>query len=110
MLAREIVTRFHSAQAAEAALAGFEARFRDHALPDNIPEMTLRANGEGLALTQICKQAGLTASTSEAIRLIEQGGLKIDGDRVSDKALVVATGRTVTIQAGKRKFARIKVA
>jgi tyrosyl-tRNA synthetase len=110
MLGKEIVTRFHSAQAAEAALAGFEARFRDHALPDNIPEMTLRTNGDGLALTQICKQAGLTASTSEAIRLIEQGGLKVDGDRVSDKALVVATGRTVTIQAGKRKFARIKVA
>src|SRR5690349_14394832 len=110
MLAREIVARFHSPEAAAGALAEFEARFRDHALPDNIPEMTLRANGEGLALTQICKQAGLTASTSEAIRLIEQGGLKIDGDRVSDKALVVATGRTVTIQAGKRKFARIKVA
>jgi tyrosyl-tRNA synthetase len=110
MLGKELVTRFHSAQAAEAASAGFEARFRDHALPDNIPEMTLRTNGEGLALTQICKQAGLTASTSEAIRLIEQGGLKVDGDRVSDKALVVPTGRTVTIQAGKRKFARIKVA
>jgi tyrosyl-tRNA synthetase len=110
MLAKEIVSRFHSAQAAAAALAGFEARFRDHALPDNIPEVTLSTHGEGLALTQICKQAGLTASTSEAIRLIEQGGLKVDGDRVSDKGLVVAPGRTVTIQAGKRKFARVTVA
>ena len=110
MLAREIVARFYSAVAAEEALRAFEARFRDHALPENIPEVTLRTNGRGLALTQVCKQAGLTASTSEAIRLIEQGGLRIDGDRVSDKGLIVASGRTVTIQAGKRKFARVTVA
>jgi tyrosyl-tRNA synthetase len=110
MLAQEIVARFHSASAAESALHEFEARFRDHALPDDIPEVTLRTNGQGLALTQVCKQAGLTASTSEAIRLIEQGGLKVDGDRVSDKALVVSPGRTVTIQAGKRKFARVTLA
>jgi tyrosyl-tRNA synthetase len=110
MLAREIVARFHSDSAAEDALREFEARFRDHALPQNIPEVTLRTNGQSLALTQVCKQAGLTASTSEAIRLIEQGGLKIDGDRVSDKGLMVPPGRTVTIQAGKRKFARVTVA
>jgi tyrosyl-tRNA synthetase len=110
MLAQEIVARFHSAKASESALHAFEARFRDHALPDNIPEVTLRSNGQGLALTQLCKQAGLTASTSEAIRLIEQGGLKVNGDRISDKGLVVASGRTVTIQAGKRKFARVTVA
>jgi tyrosyl-tRNA synthetase len=110
MLAQEIVARFHSRSAAEAALAAFEARFRDHALPDDMPEIKLHTNAQGLSITQLCKQAGLTTSTSEAIRLIEQGGLKLDGDRVSDKGLVVASGRTVTVQAGKRKFARITLA
>jgi len=106
-LGQEIVARFHSQPAAVAALADFEARFRDHALPDNIPEMTLHTAGKGLALSQLCKQAGLTASTSEALRLIEQRGLKVDGDVVADKALSVAAGKTVVVQAGKRKFARV---
>jgi len=110
MLAQEIVARFHSAGAAEEALREFESRFRDHAVPDAMPEVTLRTNGDGLALTQLCKQAGLTASTSEAIRLIEQGGLRLDGERISDRGLVVPAGKTVTVQAGKRKFARVTIA
>ena len=65
--------------------------------------------GAGLAIPQLCKQAGLTASTSEAMRLVEQRGLKIDGDVVTDKASVIAAGRTVVVQAGKRKFARVTV-
>jgi tyrosyl-tRNA synthetase len=109
LLAQEIVARFHSPGAADAALRNFEARFRDNAVPDDIPEVTLRTSGKGLALPQLCKQAGLTASTSEAIRLIDQGGIKLDGDRVSDKALVVRAGTTVILQAGKRKFARVTV-
>ena len=108
-LAQEIVARFHSRQAAEAALAEFEARFRDHAMPDSMPEVMLHSGGKGLALPQICKQAGLTASTSEAIRLIEQRGLKVDGEVVADKSLVVRAGTTAVIQAGKRKFARVTV-
>jgi tyrosyl-tRNA synthetase len=108
-LAQEIVARFHSRQAAETALAEFESRFRDHAMPENMPEVTLHSGGKGLALPQICKQAGLTASTSEAMRLIEQRGLKVDGEVVADKALVVAAGTTAVIQAGKRKFARVTV-
>jgi tyrosyl-tRNA synthetase len=107
MLGKEIVARFHSSKAAEAALADFEARFRDHALPETMPELTLATGGKGLALPQLCKQAGLTASTSEALRLIEQRGLKIDGDVVADKALVLAAGKTFVVQAGKRKFARV---
>jgi tyrosyl-tRNA synthetase len=109
-LAQEIVARFHSAQAAENALTAFEARFRDHAVPENMPEVTLHASGQGIPIPQLCKQAGLTASTSEALRLIEQRGLKIDGDIVADKALTIAAGRTVVVQAGKRKFARVTVA
>ena len=108
-LAQEIVARFHSRQAAETALAEFESRFRDHAMPENMPEVTLHSSGKGLALPQVCKQAGLTASTSEAMRLIEQRGLKVDGEVVADKALVVAAGTTAVIQAGKRKFARVTI-
>ena len=109
LLAQELVARFHSRQAAEAALAEFEARFRDHAVPDNMPAVALHTNGQGLAIAQLCKQAGLTASTSEALRLIEQRGLQIDGDVVADKTLTIAAGRTVVVQAGKRKFARVTV-
>jgi tyrosyl-tRNA synthetase len=109
LLAQEIVARFHSSRAAEAALAEFEARFRDHALPESMPAVTIHSNGQGLALPQLCKQAGLTASTSEALRLIEQRGLKVDGDVVADKALTIAAGRTVVVQAGKRRFARVTV-
>jgi tyrosyl-tRNA synthetase len=109
-LAQEIVTRFHSRQAAQAALTEFEARFRDHAMPENMPEITLHSGGKGLPLPQLCKQAGLTASTSEAMRLIEQRGLKLDGEVVADKSFVVTTGSTVVVQAGKRKFARVTLA
>ena len=108
-LAQEIVARFHSRQAAETALAEFESRFRDHAMPDSMPEVTLHSGGQGLALPQLCKQAGLTASTSEAMRLIEQRGLKVDGEVVADKTRVVAAGTTAVIQAGKRKFARVTI-
>jgi tyrosyl-tRNA synthetase len=108
-LAQEIVARFHSRQAADLALAEFEARFRDHAMPENMPEITLHSGGKGLALPQLCKQAGLTASTSEAMRLIEQRGLKLDGEVVSDKAQIIAPGSTVVVQAGKRKFARVTI-
>jgi tyrosyl-tRNA synthetase len=107
MLALEIVARFHGHAVADGALAEFESRFRHGALPSDIAELTLNAGPAGMTLAQLCKQAGLTASTSEALRLIEQGGLKVDGDRVSDKTLTLAAGRTVVVQAGKRKFARV---
>jgi len=107
LLGKEIVTRFHSAAAADAALAEFESRFRDHVQPSIMPEVTLATAGAGLPIAQAVKQAGLVESTSEALRLIAQRGLKVDGDVVSDKALVLAAGTTVVVQAGKRKFARI---
>jgi tyrosyl-tRNA synthetase len=108
-LAQEIITRFHSRKAAEDALRAFEARFRDGALPDNIPEVTLHTNGAGLPIAQLAKQAGLVESTSEALRLIAGRGLKVDGEVVSDKSLAVAPGKTVVVQAGKRRVARVKV-
>ena len=108
-LAQEIVARFHSQAAAEHALAEFEARFRQGALPESMPEVTLSTSGAGIPIAQLAKQAGIVDSTSEALRLIAQRGLKVDGDVVADKALVIASGRTVVIQAGKRKFARVNV-
>jgi tyrosyl-tRNA synthetase len=109
MLAMEIVARFHSQQAAEAARADFDARFAHGAMPHSMPDVTLHANAAGLPIAQVAKQAGIVDSTSEALRLIAQRGLKVDGDVVADKSLVIAQGATVIVQAGKRKFARVTV-
>ena len=110
-LAREIVERFHGRDAARQAAEGFNARFRDHAAPSDVPEVTLRTpGGAGMAIAQVLKQAGLASSASEALRLIEQGGVKIDGEKVSDKAQKLASGAQVVIQVGKRKFARVTIA
>jgi len=108
-LAQEIVARFHSHAAAEKALSDFEARFRQGAVPETMPEVVLQTNGAGLPIAQLAKQAGIVESTSEALRLIAQRGLKVDGDVVAEKALVIPAGRTIVLQAGKRKFARVKV-
>jgi tyrosyl-tRNA synthetase len=109
-LAQEIVARFHSAAAAGHALAEFEARFRGGALPESMPEVTLQTAGAGIAVPQLAKQAGIVESTSEALRLIAGRGLKVDGEVVADKSLVIAAGKTVVVQAGKRRFARVTVA
>jgi len=107
--AQEIVARFHDRSAAVRALADFEARFREGAMPENLPEVRIAAEDGGLSLVQALKQAHLTASTSEAIRMIEQGGVRIDGERVSDRALKLVKGTVAVAQVGKRKFARITV-
>ncbi len=106
-LAQEIVARFHGAEAATAALAAFEARFRHGEIPEDLREVSLPTPEGGLAVAQMLKQAGLTASTTEALRMIEQGGVKLDGDRVTDRALKLPAGRSIVAQVGKRKFARI---
>ncbi|MBK7794634.1 MAG: tyrosine--tRNA ligase [Betaproteobacteria bacterium] len=108
-LAQEIIARFHSPAAAAHALAEFESRFRDGALPESMPEVTLQTAGAGLAVPQLAKQAGIVESTSDALRLIQQRGLRIDGEVVADKARVVPAGTTVVIQAGKRRFARVSI-
>jgi tyrosyl-tRNA synthetase len=103
LLAREITARFHGAAAADAAEADFQRRAAG-GVPDEIPEVVL--SGAPLAIGALLKQAGLVPSTSEALRLVEQGGVRIDGAVVSDKALKVGAGRCV-VQVGKRKFARV---
>src|SRR5690606_35373110 len=105
LLAQELVARFHSQKAAEDALADFEARFQRGAMPDEMPEVTVAAGG----VAQLLKQAGLVASTSEAMRQIEGGGVRINGEKVSDKGLQIAAGETLVLQVGKRKFARVTV-
>lgn len=104
--AQEIVTRFHSRAAAEEALSDFELRSKG-GIPDDVPQVTLNIEGDTIGIAQLLKQAGLVASTSEAFRAIEQGGIKLDSEKVSDKGLALARGITVVAQVGKRKFARI---
>ncbi len=103
LLARELVTRLHSAAAADAAEVDFDLRARG-GIPDEMPELTL--SGAPLAIAALLRQAGLAPSGSEALRLVEQGGVRIDGAVVSDKALKVSAG-VVVVQVGKRKFARV---
>ncbi len=103
LLGREIVARFHSVAKAEAALAEFEARFQRGVLPDDMPEISVAAG----SLAQILKAAGLTSSTSDALRMIEGGGVRINGEKVGDRSTALAAGDSVVLQVGKRKFARV---
>lgn len=107
--AQEIVTRFHSAAAATEALEDFESRFRRGGVPDDMPLVRLAAVDGGLAIAQVLKQAGLTGGTSEALRMIEQGGVRLDGERVEDKGLILSIGSEVVVQVGKRKYARVVI-
>jgi tyrosyl-tRNA synthetase len=107
LLAQELVARFHGAAAAVAALEDFEARFQRNAIPDDLPEVSLIAGEAGLAIAGVLKQAGLTASTSESLRMIDQGGVRLNGEKLSDKGLLLRAGETVVLQVGKRKFARV---
>jgi tyrosyl-tRNA synthetase len=108
-LAREIVARFHGSAAAEASLADFEARFRRDEIPAELPEFNLAATGDGLPIAQVLKQAGLCASASDAHRLVEQGGVKVNGEKVSDRSLKLSRGEQAVVQVGKRKFARVTI-
>ncbi|QDX82255.1 tyrosine--tRNA ligase [Denitratisoma sp. DHT3] len=105
LLAQEIVERFHSRKAAEDALADFEARFQRGAVPDEMPELSLPS----APIAQVLKQAGLVASTSEALRMIDAGGVRANGEKVADKSLVLSSGDVLVLQVGKRKFARVTI-
>jgi tyrosyl-tRNA synthetase len=107
--AQEIVARFHGKQAAEFALADFEARFRQGAMPEEMPEVSVSSSTDSMPIANVLKEAGLTGTTSEALRMIQQGGVKLDGEKISDKALQIARGASVVLQIGKRKFARVKI-
>jgi tyrosyl-tRNA synthetase len=107
--AQEIVARFHGRAAAENAAREFNARFREGALPEDMPELVFKAPAGGLAITQALKLAGFVSSVSEAQRLIEQGGVRIDGERATDRGFKFPSGAVFVLQAGKRKAARIRI-
>jgi tyrosyl-tRNA synthetase len=109
LFAQEIVGRFHGVAAAKEALAEFEQRFRHGVLPEDMPDVIVRSSQQEMPVVQMLKQAGLVPSVSEAARMIEQGGVKLDGAKVSDKALRIARGKTVVAQVGKRRFARVTI-
>ena len=105
--AQEIVERFHDRTAAQRSLEDWNARFRDGVAPENLEEKTVTVATDDAAIAQVLKSAGLCPSTSEALRMIEQRGVKVNGDTVADKALKLAAGSTYVLQVGKRKFAKV---
>jgi tyrosyl-tRNA synthetase len=108
-LGREIVARFHGQTAATAAQDAFVARFQKGALPDEMPELVLASQDGVIVIANLLKDAGLTGSTSEAYRMIKQGAVRIDGERISDRGLGIEAGNTHVFQVGKRRFARVTV-
>lgn len=110
MLAKEIVARFHCAAAADGAEAEFVNRFRQGAMPSDIPDVTVSAGEEGVQIARMLKEAGLVSSTSDGNRMIDQGGVRIQGESVSDKSLRFKAGEELIVQVGKRKWARIHLA
>ncbi len=109
-LGQEIVARFHDRAAAESAQANFIARFQKGAMPDEMPQLTVSGDGGEIGIASLLKEAGLVGSTSEAFRMIKQGAARVDGERISDKGMVVRSGNTHVFQVGKRRFARVTVA
>jgi tyrosyl-tRNA synthetase len=108
-LGQEIVTRFHDKAAAEAAQANFIARFQKGAMPDEMPELIVGGDDGELGIARLLKEAALVSSTSDAFRMIKQGAVRIDGERISDKGLAIPSGSTHVFQVGKRRFARVTV-
>jgi tyrosyl-tRNA synthetase len=109
LFAQEIVARFYNKMDAEKALIDFETRFKKRAIPDDIPEKLLQINKANIPIAQLLKQSGLTSSSSEALRMIEQGGVKLNGNKIIDKSIHLAVGETVVVQVGKRKFAKVTI-
>jgi tyrosyl-tRNA synthetase len=108
-LGEELVARFHSTAAAVQARENFIARFQKGVMPEDMPEVELQADSEGLPLANVLKQAGLTSSTSESLRMLKQGAVRIDGERVDDRQLRLTAGTECVCQVGKRRFARVAI-
>jgi tyrosyl-tRNA synthetase len=108
-LAREIVTRFHDASAAERAQRNFTSRVSEKAVPEDLPLRVLEVEGTELRIANVLKLSGLAASTSEANRKIEEGAVRIDGERVADRALTLKSGAEFVLQVGTRRFARLRL-
>lgn len=109
-LAKEIIARFHSEDAAEGALQDFIQRFQKNAIPDDMPEVTINLEDDAIGIAALLKQAGLVASTSDAMRMIKQNAVKINGEKVTDTKLQLTEKSTNVYQVGKRKFARVTLA
>ncbi len=109
LLAEELITRFHNKAAAAAAQEDFITRFQKGTLPDDLPEVSIEIGSVHLPIANILKNAGLVESTSEAFRMIQQGGVKIDGNKVEDRNLLISKGTIAVIQVGKRKFAKVTI-
>jgi tyrosyl-tRNA synthetase len=109
LLCEEIIERFHTRAEAVAAREAFIARFREGEMPEDMPEKTLETGGDGIGIAAALSQCGLTASNSEAFRMIQQGGVRLDGEKVSDRGLQLAAGFSGVLQVGKRKFCRATV-
>jgi tyrosyl-tRNA synthetase len=109
LLCEEIIERFHSREAAVAAREAFISRFQQGQMPDDIPEKMLETSGEGIGIAAALSQCGLTSSNSEAFRMIQQGGVKIDGEKISDRTLRLDPGFAGILQVGKRKFCKASV-
>ncbi|HEY3487422.1 MAG TPA: tyrosine--tRNA ligase [Gammaproteobacteria bacterium] len=108
-LAKEIITRFHNSAAAASAQADFIARFQQGALPENMEHKTVKTAEGFMAIANLLKEAGLVDSSSEAIRMIKQGAVKIDGEKIEDQKLVLKKGSEHVYQVGKRRFAKIRL-
>ena len=105
--AQEMVTRYHGAEAAKGAVADFDLRFRQGGIPEDIEEKVVDVSSEAAPIAQVLKSSGLCPSTSDALRMVDQGAVKVDGDKVSDKGLKLAAGATYVLQVGKRKFVKV---
>jgi len=110
LLAEELIARFHDVTAATQARENFIARFQKGAMPDDIPEISLNTGSGEMPIANLLKEAGLCGSTSEALRMLKQGAVKQDGERIDDKGLLIQAGTTAIFQVGKRKFARVTLA
>ncbi|MEO3880075.1 tyrosine--tRNA ligase [Rheinheimera fenheensis] len=110
LLAKEIIARFHDEASAEAAHQDFIQRFSKNALPDDIPELTISCEGDSMPIANLLKEAGLVDSTSEAIRMIKQGAVKLNGEqKIDDTKLEITKGSSEIYQVGKRKFAKVSL-
>lgn len=109
LLGEEIVARFHSETAATQAREKFIARFQKGQMPDDMPDVSLQASGAGLRITNLLKNAGLTKTTSDAMRMIKQGAVRVDGQRIEDNKTEIKAGSTHVFQVGKRRFARVSI-
>ena len=108
-LAKEIAERFHGKNASDLAMKNFIARFQKGQLPGEIPEIRLITEDKAYPIANLLKEASLTSSTSEALRMIQQGAVKLDGERIDDRGLLIPKGSTHVYQVGKRRVARVTV-